>query len=1085
MDIGVLGQLTVLGPDGSSIAVPSGPQRRLLNVLAIHANAMVRASSLEHWLGLSPGALRTSISRLRRVVGADVLQTTPPGYTLLADVDVARFDRLVAHARTVGDDLARISLEEAVALWRGDPLDEFAHEAWAEMEVSRLHEQHATAVEDLAVVLLDAGEVSNVVVALRHLIERDPYRERTRALLMRALVAGGRRTEAMRAFQSYRELLRDEIGTDPSAALVELDRAIASLPAGAVLAEPRTGHLAWHRDGRLAGETRSGHHRHELPVPLSSFVGRRNDLATVNGLMQGHRLVTLTGAGGCGKTRLALAVAMDAAERRGIRAWWAELGLLASDVDLVEHVAVAVGLSPLPGADHEAQLMDHLSGSSPTLLLLDNAEHVIGPAARLLSSLLAGCPSLRVLVTTREPLRIDGEVVWRVPSMATPQSGVSVDVEQLMTFDAVQLFLERARTARPEFVVDAANARHIAAICIGVDGLPMAIELAAARLRTLPIEIVADGIGDAVRWQSASSSAPLARHATLHASIAWSVALVEPGARSVLHQLSIFQGSFTIDAAAAVADSSGPDTGDGSVVDAVSELVDASLLQFDPASGRYRMLYTVRQFCALRAEGTDQLDGARARHARHFASFCAEVGDGRHGIERDPFLRDMPDVVAAMEWARKNDPAPAFAMCAGLASVRSTLGYNASVVETWAWLLDLDRASAGPEWVGAWAAAVAATMAAATGNGIDVSDMVEEVRRFLPPSNDRARGWLARGVAMAPAYRGDLRPIVAHIEDAVSRRDELEVSVYGGFAAYMLAMTGHLGESAAHVAELRRLTRRHRVSFRVGTVGNGYAAAVLGSLHRGELRAALAHAADPTPEDPAFSMTAAAALAHAAVLARDGLTMQRALEWSRRGTIPLLRYLDTFIELSARLLAADVESAADLAEQYWEESAHVPVSRLHPLPLLTSALLAAGRTSAATDAADVAERLVAEMDAAPLLDAGARVSRAQIAAQLGERQRTVDLVRAVLDVSVPHRLDLLSVDAIELAAAASSDPATATALSAAAAAERKRLGYRFRTFRPLDLTARHGAATPSDPLPMVEAVALARSIDPSQAEARL
>lgn len=822
-----------------------------------------------------------------------------------------------------------------------------------------------------------------------------------------------------------------------------------------------------------------------LPVPLSSFVGRRKDLETVDGLMHGNRLVTLTGAGGCGKTRLALAVAMDAVERRGIHVCWAELGLLASDVDLAEHVAVAVGLSPLPGADHEAQLMDYLPGSSLGLLVLDNAEHLIGPAARLLSSLLAGCPSLRVLVTTREPLRIDGEVVWRVPSLATPQSGVFVGVEQLTTFDAVQLFLARARTARPEFVIDATNARHIAAICIGVDGLPMAIELAAARLGTLPIEIVAGGLGDAVRWQSASSSAPLARHATLHASIAWSVELVEPGARSVLHQLSIFHGSFTLGAAAAVADSTEPDTGGGRVVDAVRELVDAGLLEFDPASGRYRMLHTVRQFCALRAEGTDQLDGTRARHARYFASFCTDVGDGRHGMQRDRFLRDMPDVVAAMEWARKNDPPLAFAMCAGLASVRSTLGYNASVVETWAWLLDLDRGSAGREWVEAWAVAVAATMAAATGNGIDVSDMVEEVRRLLPQGNDRARGWLARGAAMAPAYRGDLRPIVAHIEDAISRRDELEVSVYGGFAAYMLAMTGQLNESAAHIAELRRLTHRHRVSFRVGTVGNGYAAAVLGSLHRGELRAALAHAADPMPEDPAFSMTAAAALAHAAVLARDGRTMQRALEWSQRGTIPLLRYLGTFVEFAERLLAADVESAADLAEQYWEESAHVPVSRLHPLPLLTSALLTAGRTSAATGVADVADRLVAEMGTAPLLDAGAKASCAQIAAQLGERQRTIDLVRAVLDVSVPHRLDLLSVDAIELAAA-SSDPVTATALSAAAAAERKRLRYRFRTVGPLHLPATRDAAAPShDALPMVEAVALARSADPTQADARL
>lgn len=1083
MDIGVLGPLAVLGQDGSTIAVPSGPQRRLLSLLAMHANAMVRASVLEDQLELSPGALRTSISRLRRTLGAEVLRTTPPGYTLLADTDVARFDRLLAHARAADDRHARSSLEEAVALWRGDPLDEFAHEEWAEPDVRSLLDQHAAAVEDLAVVLLGVGEVSGVVVALRRLVEREPYRDRTRALLMRALVEDGRRTDALRAFQAYRELLRDEIGAAPSAAVVELDRAIASLPDDGTVTEPGAGHPAWHRDGRVQVASTTPSHDHGLPIPLSSFVGRDDDLAAVKRLVQEHRLVTLTGAGGCGKTRLALAAGTDAATGQRIRTWWSDLGPLTSEADLVEHVAVAVGQPPLPGADHRAQLIEQLSRSSPVLLILDNAEHLIEPTVQLVSSLLSGCPSLHILVTSRESLRIDGEVVWRVPSLTTPPDGDHLAVDQLMAFESAQLFVERTKAARPDFVADDQNAEDIAAICIGVDGLPMAIELAAARLRTLPIDVIARGIGDAVRWQAAASGGPLARHATLHASIAWSVALVTPAAGSVLQDLSVFQSAFTLDGALAVANSGRSD--DAAIVDAVSELVDASLLQFDPSSGRYRMLYTVRRFCFLRAEVTAQLAAARGRHARFFASFCTEVGEGRHGIQRARLLRDMPDVVAAMEWARANDPPAAFSMCAGLASVRSTLGHNASVVETWTWLLDLDRESASPEWLGAWAEAVAATMAAATGNKLDVSGVIEEVRRCLPPTNERACGWLARGASMVPAYCGVLGPIVAHIEEAVSRRDDLEISVYGGFAAYMLAMTGRLDESDVHLAELRRLTHRHHLAFCVDSVGNGYAAAVLVALHRGELRTALAHASDPAPEDRAFSMTAAAALAHAALLAGDGLAMQRAVEWSQRGTIPLLRYLDSFVQLAAQLFAADTDQAADLAEQYWDESAHVPVARLHPLPVLTTVLLAAGRTRAATDATTVAQEALATMEGAPLLTAGLAASRAQIAAHLGNRRATTELVRFVLDVSVAHGLDLMTIDAVELAASASDDTDMASRLLGAAAAMRGRLGYRFRSAQVTDPVAAHGTDAPADALAMVEAVELARRAGPAPNEAVL
>lgn len=1070
IDIRVLGPLEVSGADGAPIAMASETQRRLVSVLALRGDSMVRSASLESWLGLSPGALRTSISRLRRLLGAEMIETTPPGYTLRARVDTVEFERLVTRAPRLDDDAARAVLEKALALWRGEPLVEFASEPWAEAHLGRLREMHAAAVEDLVVLQLDAGESSTALAAIQSLIDQHPFRDRPRALLLRALAEAGRRTDALRSFQSYRDLLLDEIGTEPSVALVELDRAIASGDEQSPAWPPRTGHPAFTRTRRVV-EPRDPRSGPALPTPLSSFVGRRDELMTVAAMVGGSRLVTLAGAGGCGKTRLALAVAAAETDRHPGGTWWAELGQLTSPSQVTEQVATAVGLAPGPGADLTAQLVHHLSSDQRSLLVLDNAEHLLVPVAELVADVLARCPAVHVLVTSRESFGITGEMVWRVPSLAAPAPGTSLATAEVLEFDAVQLFLERARAARPGFVVDAETVPHLISICTGMDGLPLALELAAARTRTLPIETVARGVGDAVRWQATGIHSPLARHATLHASIAWSVDLLAPAARAVLTRLAVFQSAFTFEGALAVGAS---EADVDEVASAVSALVDASLLQLDDASGRYRMLRTVQQFCILRAQGTTELDAARARHVRHLAHWCTEVGNGRRGIERGPFLAEMPDVVAAMDWARVDEPREVFRMCAGLASVRSALGHNGNVADTWTWLLSLDRDAAVAEgWAGEWAAAVAALMASATAQRIDVSGVVEEVTALLGADQARERGWVARGAAMGPAYQGHLAPILAHTEETVARGDEMEISIYGGFAAYMLALMGRLPESALQLDELGRLTRRHEATFCVDTVGNGYAGAVLGELTRGELRRAARRTADRIPEDPAFSMTAAAALAQVALATNDEATMQCAVDWSQAGTIPLLRYLPTFIELARALMDGAVEPAADLAERYWDEAAPVPVSRVHPLPILTAALLAAGRTRAATAATATAAGLVEAMDPAPLLQANVLASRAQLDLHAGCPDEALTHVPELLDVTTAHGFVPMAIDGLELAAMAyGEEPAVAAALWAAAAAERRRLGYHYAGWPAPPISA--PVVEPTTALTLDGAVALAR-----------
>lgn len=1057
----LLGALSVSRTAAGAIPIPSRPQRRLLAVLALHAGEEVRSSSLEEWLVLSPGALRTSVSRLRRVVGAGAVETTAIGYRLGASVDVAAFERLVSLAPDVGDDAARAALGEAIRLWHDDPLVEFAGEPWAEPVVRRLCELHASAVEDLAVLQLDAGEVAIPLVAIQALVDREPFRERAQALLMRALAEGGRPAEALRAFHAYRDLVCEEVGTEPSHALVELDRAIAASIESSTPIGPRPGDPAWTRVRRSV-PTAPLHHA--PPVPVSSFVGRRHDLATVLDLVRSHRLVTLTGSGGCGKTRLAIAAATAEADRHRTDVRWVELGVVPVAADVVEHVAAAVGLSPQPRGDANLQLIGHVAGGRPMLLVLDNAEHVLAQVTELLTALLPRCASLRVLVTSREPLGIAGESIWRVPSLATPPPHVPVGVDDLASFDALQLFVDRARAARPGLVVDDEVLRHVAAICSGVDGLPLAVELAAARTRTLPVEVVSAGITDAVRWHATGSQAPLGRHATLHASIAWSVDLVDPLARSVLARLSVFQASFTLEAALTVAGAGEPPD---QVADAVGALVDASLLQFDDATGRFFMLLTVRRFCTLRAN--DELEPARARHARHLAAFCADVGAGRRGIERGPFIREMPDLVVAMDWARVHEPRLVFAMCAGLAPVRSALGHHGNVADTWRWLLTLDRSAGtvvddgGVDWTAAWATAVAAQMAAATAHQVDVSLVADEVDRLLPADAVRARGWLARGGAMIPAYQGRMAPILAHVEDVRARRDDLEDSMYGGFAAYMLALVGRLDESDRQLAELARLTRRHHTTFRVDTVGNGYAAAIVVDLLRGDLRSAIGRADQPVPDDPAFSMTAAAALAHVALVAGDRPTFARALEWSRQRTIPMLRFLPTFIELVQRRFDGELDHAADLAEQFWEEAEQVPVSRVHPLPLLVTALVEVGRTSEARAMTSGAAELVARMDPAPLLSAGLMASRSLLAANAGSVSEAAACLGALLEITTAHGFVPMTVEALEQIAAIADDAVLAATLRTAADGERRRIG----AHRPVD-----GVVVPD--VALDDAVVLAR-----------
>jgi predicted ATPase/DNA-binding SARP family transcriptional activator len=1030
----VLGSIRAFDAEGEELALVSESQRRLLAMLCLHSRTVVRSVVLEEHLGLSAGALRTSISRLRRVIGAECLVTGPAGYELRAEVDVGEYEKLVGAAHVSSDAQARCELVRARALWHGLPYDEFAHEPWAEVEVRRLSELRTAAMEELVVILLDAGEDAAAMVELVPLMDEHPYRDRPRALLMRALSQAGRTTEALRQFQTYRSVLRDDIGTEPSAALIELDRTIATGEDLEVLR--RQGHPAWTRH-RSPSQPAARDSHLRLPTPLSSFIGRGRETAEIAGLLGDHRVVTLTGAGGSGKSRLALRVASVAPDRGSTDAWWIDLGVLAVDGDVAEQIATEIGVVPRLDAlvELERRLQDR-----PTLLVLDNAEHVIDATVEVLAALLARCPDLRTLVTSREPLGIPGEVVWRVPALGLPDEATRMTLDNLDQHDALRLFVARAREARPGMAIDRRAVDHIVSICRELDGMPLALELAAARLRTLPLESVARSVNEITRWTGSCRRAPLSRYATLRASIEWSFDLVSPIEQQMLVALAVFRSPFDVYAARAVAVAI---DADDEALDVIQRLTDVGLLHLDDDSGRYRMLHTVRQFC-LEFEGADRpprqlVDEA---HARFIATWCAEVGAGDHGIEHQPFVRRMPDVVAAMAWARANDHHAALRMCSDLAAVRSALGHGADFDATWRWLLAFDDAHRGP----VWAEAVAGLLTTATTRCCETAAVAAQLPAHLAVGPGRARSWLERSSAMAPAFDGRPAQIQSYAEGLLDRGDDVEASIYVGLAAYILALMGRLDECDPLLEQLRRLTRRHDTQFSVDSVGNGYAAAIVAETFRGDLRLAVDRSRRPVPIDPAFSMTSAAALAHAALLSSDTETMERALEWATQGSFPLLQFLTPFTSCCRALLDGAVGEAADHAGEFWDEALAVPVWRLVALPLINVALIGAGRVDAAGAITDRATVLLADMATAPLLITAVHLAQSQVALARGQLDIADHVAIAALDSARAHRLPLAAVDAVELRAEVSKRRAQrvmSRSLAEGARAERERLNYRF------------------------------------------
>lgn len=402
---------------------------------------------------------------------------------------------------------------------------------------------------------------------------------------------------------------------------------------------------------------RSPENTHNLPIQLTSFVGRRAELSTVKRLIAESRLVTLTGAGGVGKTRVALEVARQAVDEYRDGAWLVELAPLANP-DLVPNVVLAaLGFGSQPSDTPTQSLISSLK-EKEMICILDNCEHLLGACARLADALLRGCPQLRILATSRELLGISGETVWRVPSMATPDSTRTLSLEELERSETVQLFLQRANAARPGFQLTNETADAVARICRRLDGIPLAVELAAARIRTLPIRTIDERLGDRFQLLTSGSRASLPRQRTLQAMLDWSHSLLDADERRLFRRLAVFRGGFTLEAAESVCSAG---VADG-VVDVLSSLIDKSLVIFEEGADhppRFSLLETVREYAHhhLQSEGEGQ---TALEHARYYLALADSMYEQLRGPGQAAWFTHVEDELdnlrTSFEWTLEHDP---------------------------------------------------------------------------------------------------------------------------------------------------------------------------------------------------------------------------------------------------------------------------------------------------------------------------------------------------------------------------------------------------------------------------------------------
>ncbi len=917
--------LNVLGPvelrcGTTVLAVSGGRARTLLLCLLANDGRVPSEALVEALWGPSPppgarATLKSHAAHLRAVLrqsGAD-LHGHRGAYELAlgpVKLDVTTFELLCAEARRLEPADALRHLERALALWRGAAFADARDEPFAIATVARLDELRLQAVEMAFAAKLALSRHDEVITDIGSLVRDHPLRETLRGQLMLALYRSGRQADALRAYGELRTTLRDELGVDPSPELQQLELAILSQRAD------------------LTAPVRSEERRTAapLPAPVGPLIGRVADIADVVDSLEDRRLVILTGPGGIGKTRLAIAAASDVTGRDRGEVAFVDLGAARSEAAVGPLVAFAVAGPAADGPGDPVERLAAWLGTEEVLLVVDGCEHVARAAGEVVERLLIRCPRLRVLATSREPLGVPGEMAWTVPPLRVRASHASDEAAP----PASLLFAERATAVRPSFRLRPDNERAVQRICTYLDGLPLAIELAAASAAHLAPEQIADRLDEELFL--ADRTRRPARHRTLGATVAWSVDLLNDWERRLFERLSVFAGEFSLDAVLEVC-VDGP-AEHATALDTLGALVRKSLVvsRDQGTTSSYRLLHTLRRFGADALANNGHTEVRRARHADCYVALTERAEQQMSGADEAVWLSELEDALGnlrtALRWLIDGGRAvDALRMAAALRRFWRGRGL---VTEGRQWLREALAATGDHEdRTSAKALHVAGWLAREQGDYAEAREVLEQSLRIYRSLDDPGgTGWALVDLAFLARYEGDYEEATALLHESLPLLEQ------GAQTEGMAAALGNLGLIARDKGDVATAEQQLRRSLTLfgdlgDRVGWAWVKTALGMTARaaGRARDARAHLEDALStwqylddrQNVANVTSVLATIARergdldtAAVLLRQSLTIQRDLG-DRRGMAFTLEGAAALLVRQNRAEAAAVVTGAAAA----------------------------------------------------------------------------------------------------------------------------------------------------------------------------